>query len=149
MWLADVVQRMAEKKHGAPVIPRGRTSALESIPLIGFHLIDAIRDGLVQLKLSGVAEFTAGGVRFADGSEGAYDCVVLATGFAPALGPLGRLVRHDDKGFAVRSDRVTSADQPSLYFVGSNYDATGGLANIRRDALLVAERIAGENRSNA
>lgn len=142
LWLAGFVQRMSERKHGAPVLPRGRGSALESVPLIGFHLIDAIRDGLVQLKLAGVAEFTARGVRFTDGSEEAYDSIVLATGFAPALGPLGRLVRHDAKGFAVRSDRVTSADQPSLYFVGSNYDVTGGLANIRRDSLLVAELIA-------
>lgn len=141
-WIADVVQKVSEVKRGAPVFPRARTSALESVPVIGFHLVDAIRAGTVQLKLSGVAEFTAGGVRFADGSERPYDVVILATGFAPALAPLGDLVRRDAKGFAIRSDRVTSADQRSLYFVGSNYDATGGLANIRTDAMLVAERIA-------
>jgi hypothetical protein len=48
----------------------------------------------------------------------------------------------DERGFALRTDRVTSADQPDLYFVGHNYDATGGLFNIARDAPLVAERIA-------
>jgi hypothetical protein len=37
---------------------------------------------------------------------------------------------------------VTSADQPHLYFVGHNYDATGGIANIARDARLVAARLA-------
>ena len=67
---------------------------------------------------------------------------MFATGFAPALNPLGNLVRRDAKGFAMRSDRVASADQPGLYFVGHNYDSTGGLANIRRDALDVASRIA-------
>jgi cation diffusion facilitator CzcD-associated flavoprotein CzcO len=140
--IAEWVQTMSEKKRGAPVLPRARTSALESIPLIGFHLVDAIKEGLVKVKLSAVSAFTSGGVRFSDGSEGLCDSVVLATGFAPALESLGGLVRHDAKGFAVRTDRVTSADQPSLYFVGSNYDPTGGLANIRMDAMLVAERIA-------
>ncbi|MEP7345461.1 MAG: NAD(P)/FAD-dependent oxidoreductase [Gemmatimonadaceae bacterium] len=144
-WIADVVQNVSAMKRGAPVFPRARTSALESVPLIGFHLVDAIRAGIVQLKLTGVAEFTAGGIRFADNSERPYDVVILATGFASALGPLGDLVRRDAKGFALRSDRVTSADQSSLYFVGSNYDATGGLANIRTDAMLVAERIARTN----
>ena len=36
---------------------------------------------------------------------------------------------------------VASADQPRLYFVGHNYDATGGLTNIRRDAPLAAEAV--------
>jgi len=140
-WIANLVQVLGEKKRGAPIIPRGRTSPLESVPLIGFHLVDAIRAGNVQLKLSGVEGLVEDGVRFSDGSVVSYDTVILATGFAPALGVLGSLVRTDAKGFAIRSDRVTSADQPSLYFVGSNYDATGGLANIRTDAMLVAEKI--------
>ena len=140
--IANLVQTISEKKRGAPVLPRARASALDAVPVIGFHLVDAIRAGTVQLKLSGVAGFVPGGVSFADGSEGLYDAVVLATGFAAALGPLGSLVERDGKGFPSRSDRVTSADQPSLYFVGSNYDVTGGLANIRADAMLVAARIA-------
>jgi hypothetical protein len=36
-----------------------------------------------------------------------------------------------------------SVDQPDLYFVGHNYDATGGLYNIQRDARLAAGLIAG------
>ena len=67
--------------------------------------------------------------------------VILATGFAPALAPLGQLIRVDAKGFALRNDRVASADQNGLYFVGHNYDATGGLFNIAHDSRLVAERI--------
>ncbi len=51
-------------------------------------------------------------------------------------------MRTDAKGFALRTARVTSVDQPNLYFVGHNYDATGGLYNIRVDARLVAGRIA-------
>jgi hypothetical protein len=51
-------------------------------------------------------------------------------------------VRLDHAGFAVRRDRVTSMDHVNLYFVGHNYDATGGLMNISRDAPIVAARIA-------
>jgi hypothetical protein len=43
---------------------------------------------------------------------------------------------------------VTSADQPGLWFVGHNYDHTGGITNIRRDAPLVAEVIAARRRAN-
>ncbi|HEV2130284.1 MAG TPA: hypothetical protein VGR27_04250, partial [Longimicrobiaceae bacterium] len=70
-----------------------------------------------------------------------FEDVIFATGFRPALTSLGGMVRVDDRGFALRTDRVTSADQPGLYFVGHNYDATGGLFNIALDAPLVAERI--------
>ncbi|MGQ0537488.1 MAG: flavin-containing monooxygenase [Gemmatimonadaceae bacterium] len=136
------VQRAMERKRGAPVLPRPAHSALDAIPLIGFNLVDAIRRGAIALKLAAVAQVVEDGVTFSDGSRGVYDTILLATGFAPALAALGSAVRTDAKGFALRSDRVTSADEPDLYFVGHNYDATGGLSNIRRDAVLVAERIA-------
>lgn len=51
-------------------------------------------------------------------------------------------VRLDERGFAIRAGRVASADLAGLLFVGHNYDATGGLANIRRDAPLAAEAAA-------
>lgn len=140
--ILDRVQRIMEKKHGPPVLPRPAHSALDAIPLIGFHLVEAIREGLIKVRHTTIAELTERGVRFRDGSEEAFDVVLLATGFGAALSPLGGNVRIDAKGFAVRCDRVTSADHERLYFVGHNYDSTGGLSNIRRDARLVVERIA-------
>ncbi len=136
------VQRIMERKHGPPVLPRPAYGPLDAIPIIGFHLVDAIRDKLVEVRLAGIAALTESGVRFSNGAEEAFDVVLMATGFGAALAPLGASVRTDAKGFAVRSDRVTSADQEQLYFVGQNYDSTGGLSNIRRDARLVAERVA-------
>lgn len=136
------VRKLTELRRGPPVLPRPKHSPLDAIPMIGFGLVDAIRAGLVQVK-PGLVEITTDGARFVDGSIEAYDDVILATGFAPALGPLGDLVRTDAKGFALRTARITSVDQPNLYFVGHNYDATGGLYNIRVDARLAAERIAG------
>jgi len=139
--IAGAVGRVTELRRGKPVLPKPAHGPLDSIPLIGFHLVDAIRAGRVAVR-GAVGEFTDRGVRFADGSAEPFDDVIFATGFTAALGPLGGLVRTDAKGFALRTDRVTSADQPNLYFVGHNYDSTGGLYNIRRDAGIAAARIA-------
>lgn len=135
------VQQRIERQYGPPVLPRPAHSALDAIPLIGFSLVEAIRDGLIAVKVAGLERYTPTGVRFSDGTDGEFDVVLLATGFQPALEPLGALVRRDAKGFALRTDRVTSADQPGLYFVGHNYDHTGGLTNIRQDAPLVASHL--------
>ena len=134
---------IVEKRRGPPVLPRPAYGPLDAIPLIGFNLVDAIREGLVQVR-GGIERLTASGAAFADGkepSEEPFDVVILATGFAPALAPLGQLIRVDAKGFALRRDRVTSAEHDGLYFVGHNYDATGGLFNIARDSRLVARSV--------
>ena len=141
-----VVGKIVERRRGPPVLPRPAYGPLDAIPLIGFHLVDAIREGLVQLR-GPVERITRSGARFADGKEPAevaFDAIILATGFAAALAPLGQLIRVDAKGFAMRTDRIASADHDGLYFVGHNYDSTGGLFNIAHDARLVAERIAAE-----
>ncbi|MFN8063096.1 MAG: NAD(P)/FAD-dependent oxidoreductase [Vicinamibacterales bacterium] len=144
-WLIRQVQQMTVRKRGAPVLPLPAHGPLDAIPLIGFHLVDAIKAGLVTVKRAGLDRFIHDGVVFADGTAAPFDVVILATGFSPALGFLGDLVRTDKKGFALRTDRVTSADQPGLYFVGHNYDTTGGLANIRIDANLVARALSRES----
>jgi len=138
---ADVVGRLTELRRGKPVLPKPPYGPLDSIPLIGFHLVDAIRSGRIAVR-SGVAELTETGVRFTDGVEEPFDDIICATGFTPALSTLGGGVRTDAKGFALRTDRVASADHPDLYFVGHSYDTTGGLYNIRQDSGLAAERIA-------
>jgi hypothetical protein len=79
---------------------------------------------------------------FSDGTRQEFESVIFATGFAPALGPLGSLIRRDDRGFAMRTDNVSSADQPGLWFVGMRYDTTGAIANIKADAELVGRRLA-------
>lgn len=139
--IAGAVGRVTERRRGKPVLPKPPYGPLDAIPLIGFHLVDAIRAGRVEVR-GAIAELTETGVRFADGNEEPFDDIIFATGFVAALGPLGTLVRTDARGFALRTDRVVSADQPNLYFVGHNYDSTGGLYNIRRDARLAAQRIA-------
>ena len=139
-----LVGRIVEKRRGPPVLPRPAHGPLDAIPLIGFHLVDAIRAGLVHVR-GGIDRLTRTGAVFADGrmpAELPFDAVILATGYSAALAPLGQLIRVDARGFALRRDRVESADHGDLYFVGHNYDATGGLFNIARDARIVAARIA-------
>jgi cation diffusion facilitator CzcD-associated flavoprotein CzcO len=139
--IVALVQRITVLRRGPPVLPRPPHGPLDAIPLIGFHLVNAIRAGTIAVR-PGLAEFTADGVRFSDGRAEPFDDVILATGFAAALAPLGDLVRRDAKGFALRVDRVASADHPGLYFVGHNYDAGGGLYNIGVDSRLTAARVA-------
>ena len=139
--IAALFGRITELRRGKPVLPKPAHGPLDAIPLIGFHLVDAIRAGKVTVR-GGLVALTGAGAQFTDGVEEPFDDVIFATGYTAALAPLGSLVRTDARGFALRTDRVTSADQPHLYFVGHSYDATGGLHNIRRDAALAAERIA-------
>ena len=146
--IAGVVGRITELRRGKPVLPKPAHGPLDSIPLIGFHLVDAIQAGKVAVR-SGLAELTERGARFTNGVEEPFDDVIFATGFTAALGPLGSLVRTDAKGFAMRTDRVTSADQPHLYFVGHSYDSTGGLYNIKRDSAIAADHIAASIRQGA
>ena len=141
--IVALVGRIIERRQGPPVLPRTAHGPLDAIPIIGFNLTDAIRARRVALR-PGIQRLTSEGAHFADGSEEACDVVILATGFTAALAPLGSLVRTDAKGFALRADRVKSADQPRLWFVGHNYDATGGLFNIAHDAPLAAAAIARE-----
>ncbi|HET7295677.1 MAG TPA: NAD(P)/FAD-dependent oxidoreductase [Gemmatimonadales bacterium] len=140
--VVGLVRLMTEIRRGRPVLPRAPHSPLDAIPIIGFHLVDAICEGKVDVR-AGVAELTRDGARFTDGTTAPFDDIILATGFGAALGPLAGLVEVDSKGFGRRRDRVVSLDQTDLYFVGHNYDATGGLYNINRDARLAARLIAG------
>jgi len=139
--ITAAVKRLGEWRRGPSPLPPGKGRPLDMIPLIGFHLVDAINAGQIGVR-AGVVRLTEDGAVFGDGTQGAYDAIVLATGFSAALAPLGGLVRRDAKGFALRDGRVASADHPGLFFVGQNYDARGAIYNIAQDAGLAAEAIA-------
>src|SRR5213078_3908803 len=96
------VGRIVEKRRGPPVLPRPAYGPLDAIPLIGFHLVDAIRAGRVHVR-GAIERLTATGALFADGkspAEEAFDVIILATGYAATLASLGSLVRVDARGFA-------------------------------------------------
>jgi NAD(P)-dependent dehydrogenase (short-subunit alcohol dehydrogenase family) len=142
--IAGAIAQISALVRGPAVIPPPSKEKCSDVPLIGFHLVDAIRAGSIRLK-GGVTEFTQGGARFEDRTEDLFEDVILATGYRAALGTLGPLIRIDACGFAVRDGRVVSADQPNLYFVGHNYDTRGALRNIAQDSRLVGKLIAGQS----
>jgi cation diffusion facilitator CzcD-associated flavoprotein CzcO len=126
--------------RGPRVLPLPPLRECQVVPLIGLALADALRARTIALR-PGLTQFTSSGVQFGDGREEPFDLVILATGYRAALGCLGDLIRVDSCGFASRRDRIVSADQPDLYFVGHNYDIRGGLLNIARDARRVGREV--------
>jgi hypothetical protein len=137
--LVTVVGRLAALGRPA-ALPRAPIARCTGVPVIGRHLPEALRAGAIRLKRE-VVEFVPDGVRFADGETASFDTVILATGYRAGIGFLGDAVRRDSCGLPLRTDDVTSADQPNLYFVGHNPDVRGGLYRIGRDAKLAAERV--------
>ncbi|HUP18710.1 MAG TPA: NAD(P)/FAD-dependent oxidoreductase [Gemmatimonadota bacterium] len=140
--VVGLVQRLTELRRGPPVLPRPAGGPLDSIPLIGFHLVDAIREGRVALR-GGLTHLDEGRAHFAEGDAVAVDDVILATGFRAAVQPIRESVRVDERGFVRRTARVVAEGAQDLFVVGHNYDSTGGLFNIRRDAPRAARLIAG------
>jgi len=126
--------------RGPRVLPPPPATDCPKVPLIGLALADALRNGVITLR-GGLTSFTPEGVRFTDGSEQAYDQVILATGYRAALGFLEGIVSVDGCGFGRRRDRVVSLDHPTLFFVGHNYDARGGIYNISLDARRAAREV--------
>jgi indole-3-pyruvate monooxygenase len=102
-------------------VPSG---AADQFPVIGFEILDAIEGGRVRVA-PGLAGFSEDAVLFSDGSRRAFDVVVLATGFRPALDWLEGYV-------AVPPDKqprfpVQAPGQPNLYIAGLYYDGLRGL----------------------
>jgi putative flavoprotein involved in K+ transport len=141
--IAAAIARAGELVRGPAVLPPPVDTDCPDVPLIGFHLVDAIRAGTVRLR-PGISELTVEGAAFVDGSRDTFDEIMLATGYRAALAVFDDQVRVDDCGFAARRSRVISVDQPALYFVGHNYDVRGGLRNIALDARATSRLIAAQ-----
>jgi cation diffusion facilitator CzcD-associated flavoprotein CzcO len=146
--IVNMLTRGVGRLRGKPVLPAPRPGPCPKVPLIGLALADLIRRGAIHVR-GGLAAFTSKGVRFDDGSEESFDEVILATGYRTAVRFLGRAVTVDSCGFPKRSDRVTSAHQPDLYFVGHKYDVRGAIFNMRHDARLAAAHITRTRRGSA
>ena len=110
------------------------------VPLIDVGTIAAIKRGEIAVK-PGVERLTETGAVFADGSAAAFDAVVLATGFRPALTEIVAVPGVlDDDGYP--RDWQGGGACPNLFFVGYLQPATGLLRQIAIDAEMVAAAIA-------
>ena len=137
--ILGIVNRVMQWQKGPPPIPRGAQSPFDAIPLIGFRLTDAIRERKVKVR-GGIREIVPTGVIFESGDQEPFDEIILATGYRATLDFLPS-VKSDERGFGSRRDRVVSIDQPALFYVGHNYDSSGGLFNIRKDSAMAAEGV--------
>src|SRR5262249_9684312 len=137
VMLARSVRRQARAgvpRPATPVVGTGR------IPIIGLAFLREVKRGRITIAPA-VERFTATGVRFAGGREAAYDTVILATGYRPALGYLSGVIPLDGEG-RPHVEGVRSVDAPDLYFVGMHYDIRGTLFNIAHEAPEAARLIA-------
>src|SRR2546426_10600855 len=115
-----LVQLLTRLRRGKPVLPRPAHSPLDEIPIIGFHLVDAIAQGLIDVRV-GVAELTAEGARFTDGTAGRFDEIILAPRVGAALRALGGPVPGRAQSFPRGPGPGGGGGQPGLYVVGHNY----------------------------
>jgi putative flavoprotein involved in K+ transport len=88
--------------------------------------------------------FTSQGVVWADGTEAAFDAVILATGFQPNLPYLQALGALDEYGNAVQRGGI-SLSTPGLYYVGLSGQRSFSSATLRGvgdDAAFVTRHLA-------
>ncbi|HEX6540152.1 MAG TPA: NAD(P)/FAD-dependent oxidoreductase [Ktedonobacterales bacterium] len=139
--LAPVMLRQAVRRQTQAGVPRPTVGILEKpgVPVIGLELLQHARAGAIAIRPA-VERFTERGVRFVDGHEEPFDCVLVATGYRPALGYLSGVLPLDDAGFP-RMDGVRSLDLPNLYFVGMYNNIRGTLFNIAHEAPQVAQAL--------
>jgi cation diffusion facilitator CzcD-associated flavoprotein CzcO len=143
-----MLRRSAKRQRRAGV-PRAAAAAGQSdrVPIIGLAFLDEVKRGRITLP-GAIAAFTPTGVRFADGSEVAYDTVILATGYRPALDYLADAVPLDATG-RPHVDGVRALDAPDLYFVALHMSIRGTLFLISREVPEVARQIAASPRPAA
>ncbi len=140
--LAPVMLRQAVRRQTQAGVPRPTVGILEKpgVPVIGLELLQQARAGAIAIRPA-VERFTERGVRFIDGHEELFDCVLVATGYRPSLAYLSDVLPLDDAGFP-RMDGVRSLDLPNLYFVGMYNNIRGTLFNIAHEAPQVAQALA-------
>jgi cation diffusion facilitator CzcD-associated flavoprotein CzcO len=133
------------RKHGFEKLPYGPTTQIKvhhSIPVLDIGTMALIRRGAIKVR-PGVSAFTAIGAVFADGTHGAFDAVILATGYRSGLEAMVAVPGVlDEHGEPVISGGPTVA--AGLYFCGYTVTVGGTLKQIGVESRAIAELIAAE-----
>jgi cation diffusion facilitator CzcD-associated flavoprotein CzcO len=118
-------------------------------PVIDVGTLARIKSGDIAVH-PGIEGFTPDGVRFSGGAEGAFDAVVLATGYDAGLEglfPDQRLALDEND---MPRDVVGRGELDGLYFVGFDIKQPGGLLRaIGKQAVEVAQVLAGRVQTTA
>lgn len=145
--LANLALKAVRRDHADVGLPLPPTCPIDTYPVVGFDLPDAVRAGRVitvpELRSVGVDR-----AEFADRNERVIDAIVMATGFRPTLDwlPPGVVELRGD-GTPVVDDSGRSLRHPALYCVGFSYPNTEGwLQAIGRTAAHTADAIAAAQR---
>ena len=115
------------------------------LPMPGGRIRRLVRSGRIATRPAIAQVETSGRVRFADESAAAFDALLFATGYRPALPHLEGLVRLDPETGLPRLAGAASVEVPGLYFLGLDQqrDLTSRmLRGIRRDATALAATLA-------
>jgi thioredoxin reductase len=126
-------------------IPKAPYPTLSQVPVIGLDLLDRIRRGRITVR-GGIARLAPGRVEFSDGAAVPCDAILLATGYAPAVGFLQPLA--DDPATLIPPKGVASPTAPGLYFVGAHRTTQGQIYLVSREegpevARLIAQQLHG------
>jgi cation diffusion facilitator CzcD-associated flavoprotein CzcO len=110
------------------------------VPLIDVGFVAALKRGQIAIRPA-VTGLTSDGARFADGTNGAFDAIVAATGFTTGLASLldAEGVLNESGEPVARSGEPTA--RPGLYFIGFTHTLRGHLFEANRDSRRLARRI--------
>ena len=143
--LADALLRRVRRQPDVPGLgwPDRPPSAV--YPVVGLELLGAVRRGGVRVRPA-MTSFTPTGARFSDGSEDAFDVIVLCTGYRPALDPVAAHLRWGDDGLPLTDDSGYRAlGALGLYLLGFRYPTLETwLQRLRREAPAAARVIAAD-----
>jgi cation diffusion facilitator CzcD-associated flavoprotein CzcO len=131
------LSRYGIRRPPGPIMQK--TGGRARIPVIDVGTVRKIQDDMIKVK-PGVSEVTADGVIFNDGSRGAFDAIIFATGYRVNYSTF--LQTHDGAD-AVGDKPVNEVSRRSrVYLVGLRNSAAGLLRDISKEAMLVAGDIA-------
>ncbi|MDZ7706082.1 MAG: NAD(P)-binding domain-containing protein [Trueperaceae bacterium] len=122
--VSDALLRLVRKDFRDIGLPLPDSRPTETFPVVGFELAEAVERGDVRVHRA-LESFTAREAEFRGGEKAAYDVVILATGYRPALGFVADEVAFDEEGWPLL-DGYRSSRNPQLFCVGYDYPNTEG-----------------------
>lgn len=132
--LMNELLSLVRKDAAAFGLPAPNQPPSEITPVVGFELAHAVKLNHIQLH-AGLVSLAADTACFADGQEQAYDVVILATGYAPAIAFLDSSLSLNNLGQVIDAP-------PGLYTIGFYYDKNEPfLLSLRRESKVLAKKI--------
>ena len=122
-WLGARLLRRRNFQHLGLPLPPG--SPLLHYPVVGYELPLMVAQQQVTVY-PGVAQIESRSVVFQDGRRAAFDAIILATGYRPALDPVAHLIACDASGRPIVDRYWRARRHPTLVCIGYTYPTTEG-----------------------